>query len=190
MSRSDSEGVTSSQTDPRSDAELLGDVAAGDPDALGLLYDRHAPWLLLRLRRRCADESLVDEVVQDTFLTVWRSAARFSGSEVGGWIWTIGARRLVDALRTTRSRGRVADLIAGHRQPAEPSAEDRALVGIEHGDLASAINRLSPELRSVLQATVLDGLSTKEAAALLGIPRNTVKTRVMRARAQLRQELA
>ena len=173
-----------------SDADLIGDIAAGDTDALGLLYDRHAPWLLLRLRRRCADHSIVDEVVQDTFLAVWRGAGRFSGTEVGGWIWTIAARRLVDALRVTRSRGRLADLLATHRPPAEPSAEDRALVGIEHGDLASAINRLSPELRSVLQATVLDGLTTKEAALLLGIPRNTVKTRAMRARAQLRQELA
>ena len=53
-----------------------------------------------------------------------------------------------------------------------------------------ALNRLAPELQAVLQATVLDGLSTREAAALLGIPAGTVKTRAMRARARLREELA
>jgi RNA polymerase sigma-70 factor (ECF subfamily) len=49
---------------------------------------------------------------------------------------------------------------------------------------------LSPELRAVMQATVLDGLTTREAGRLLGIPTGTVKTRMMRARAALRQELA
>jgi RNA polymerase sigma-70 factor (ECF subfamily) len=63
------------------------------------------------------------------------------------------------------------------------------LLGVEHGDLAGALARLSPELRAVIQATVLDGLSTRETALLLGIPVGTVKTRAMRARRQLREEL-
>jgi RNA polymerase sigma-70 factor (ECF subfamily) len=63
------------------------------------------------------------------------------------------------------------------------------LVGVEHGDLAGALASLSPELRSVVQATVLDGLTTKEAARLLGIPRGTVKSRMARARVELRGAL-
>ena len=70
------------------------------------------------------------------------------------------------------------------------SAEEEVLLSVEYGDLAGALNRLSPELRTVMQATVLDGLTTKEAAHLLGIPRGTVKTRMMRARIQLKEELA
>ena len=62
--------------------------------------------------------------------------------------------------------------------------------GVEHGDLAGALDRLSPELRAVVQATVLDGLSTREAGRLLGIPQGTVKTRMMRARTELRGALA
>ena len=61
---------------------------------------------------------------------------------------------------------------------------------MEYGDLAGALDRLSPELRSVVQATVLDGLTTKEAGQLLGLPTGTVKTRMMRAKAQLREALA
>jgi RNA polymerase sigma-70 factor, ECF subfamily len=171
-----------------SDSLLVAATAAGDRLALEELYGRHAPWLVLRLQRRCADPSLVDEVVQDTFLAVWRGARSFSGTgEVAAWIWGIGIRRLVDALRR---RPAVAVALSSIADPVDVSAEERVLLGVEYGDLGGALNRLSPELRAVVQATVLDGLTTKEAAHLLGIPRGTVKTRMMRARAALREELA
>ncbi len=64
------------------------------------------------------------------------------------------------------------------------------LLGIEHGELGAAMHALSPELRAVMRATVLDGLTTKEAARLLGIPQGTVKTRMLRARQQMREALA
>ena len=69
------------------------------------------------------------------------------------------------------------------------SAEDQLLVGVEYGDLGAALRSLSPELRTVVQATVIDGLTTKEAARLLGLPQGTVKTRVRAAKAQLRGRL-
>lgn len=169
-----------------SDETLLGAVAAGDRAALRLLYERHAPWLTLRLARRCADADAVDDAVQDTFIAVWRSAARYSGEgAVGAWIWGIAIRRLIDALRR-RPR---ADFASESREEFEPSAEEQVLLGVEHGDLGGAIARLSPELRAVVQATILDGLTTREAARLLGIPAGTVKTRAMRARQQLRAEM-
>ena len=96
-------------------------------------------------------------------------------------------RRLIDAIRR-RPRARVPFRTSA---PAvEPSAEEQVLLGVEHGDLGGALDRLSPELRAVVQATVLDGLTTREAGRLLGIPAGTVKTRMMRARIQLREELA
>lgn len=171
----------------RSDAELLAAVAAQDRDALAVLYRRHAPWLALRLGRRCADPALVDETMQDTFVAVWRGARRYAGDgEVAAWIWGIAVRRLVDQLR------RRPAMTLPLREPREVvrSAEEQVLIGVEYGDLAGALNRLSPELRAVVQATVLDGLTTREAATLLGIPAGTVKTRMMRAKAALREELA
>ncbi|MYZ40687.1 MULTISPECIES: sigma factor, partial [unclassified Streptomyces] len=59
----------------RDDGQLLRAVSKGDAEALALLYDRHAGWLLARLTRRCPDAETVREVLQDTFVTVWRSAA-------------------------------------------------------------------------------------------------------------------
>lgn len=70
-----------------------------------------------------------------------------------------------------------------------PALEDELLSGVEYGDLGRAMARLTPELRAVIQATVLDGLTTREAGHLLGIPQNTVKTRVHRAKASLRASL-
>jgi len=172
--------------DARADRELLAGIQAGEGQSLRALYDRHAPWLVLRLARRCADRGLVDEVVQDTFLAVWRKPGAYDGrGEVAAWLWGIGIRRLIDALRRTRARG----FVAGAADVLQPSAEEQVLMGVEHGDLAGALNDLSPELRAVVQATVLDGLTTREAGRLLGIPTGTVKTRMMRAKAQLREGL-
>lgn len=168
-----------------SDAELLGLVADGDGDALRVLYDRHFGWLVLRLRRRCSDEEIVDDAVQDTFLTIWRNAGRFRGEgAVSSWIWGIAVRRLIDLIRRRPKRD-----WAGVADRLEPSAEELVLLGIEYGDLAGVLDRLSPELRAVIRATALDGLSNREAAALLGIPTGTVKTRLMRARRELREAL-
>jgi RNA polymerase sigma factor (sigma-70 family) len=172
----------------RSDAELLRAVAAGDTGALGVLYARHAAWMSVRLQRRCNDHGVVAEVLQDTFVAVWRGAGGFRGEgDVAGWLWGVAIRRLVSRLRL-RGHGAevpVADIVAG----ADVSVEERVLAGVEYGDLGAALGRLSPEMRAVVQATVLDGLTTREAAQLLGVPRNTVKTRLTRAKAQLRRDL-
>lgn len=178
-----------------SDAELLAAIGRERLDALRVLHERHAPWLRARLSRRCADPDAVDTAVQETFVAVWRGAAaryraRGANPDAGAWLWTIAIRKLVSVLR---SRG--SHRIGHGHQLAEygattESAEDLVLLGVEHGDLGAALARLSPELRAVVQATVLDGLTVREAARLLGIPAGTVKTRVMRAKAQLREHLA
>ncbi|WP_225824677.1 RNA polymerase sigma factor [Streptomyces naphthomycinicus] len=179
-------------SETRSDGDLLRAIAADrDRHAFEQLYRRYAPWLTARLRGRCADTGIVDDIVQETFLAIWRGNARYrEDGEVAGWLWRIGSRRLVDALRGDGARGRLRQALARLRHRDEASAEERALAGVEHGDLAGALVRLSPELRAVLQATVVDGLTTREAAVLLGIPPGTVKTRAMRARKQLREALA
>lgn len=176
----------------RTDGELLRAIGDGDRDALHELHDRHAPWVMSRLRRRCADPDVAAEAVQDTFVAVWKAAASWDGrGEPAAWIWGIAIRRLIGVLRTRGRWAPVSDVVssAGNAQTLL-TAEEHVLAGIEHGGLAAAMASLSPELRAVMQATVLDGLTTREAARLLGIPAGTVKTRAMRARAELRGALA
>jgi RNA polymerase sigma-70 factor, ECF subfamily len=172
------------------DAALLRAVAHGDEEALGTLYDRHAGWLTVRLTRRCGTPDVVDHAVQDTFLALWRGAHAYrGGGDVAAFIWGIGIRRLIDAIRRESGSTRRLPWSAAETR-AVTSAEDQVLVGIEHGRLGQALSSLSPELRGAIEATVLDGLTYAEAAVLLGVAEGTVKSRCHRARIALRAVLA
>jgi len=176
-------------TGTRSDAELLQGVADRDLAALRELYDRHSAWLAVRLRRRCNDTEVVADALQDAFVAVWDEAGRFRGDgEAAAWLWGIAVRRLVSRLRRRKDIAFLADLPA-YAGPAVPAAEEQALLSVEYGDLGTAMKKLSPEMRAVMQAVVLDGLTTKEASRALNVPENTVKTRLHRAKAHLRNEL-
>lgn len=170
--------------DELSDRVLLERVTEGDSAALRVLHSRYATLLTTRLSKRSSDPSMVDEAVQDAFVAVWRKPGSYRGEgDVGGWIWGIAIRKLIDQQRKVR-------FPRFERAAVVQSAEDAVLSGIGFGDLGAAMETLSPELMAVVQARVLDGLSTREAARLLGIPTGTVKTRLMRARQVMREQLA
>jgi len=85
------------------DEALVAAVAGGDMSALRELYARHGAWLHARLLRRCNDPEIVVEVVQDTFVTLWKDARRFRHEgEVGAWLWGIAFRRMVSRLRVRK----------------------------------------------------------------------------------------
>ncbi|WP_436844651.1 RNA polymerase sigma factor [Streptomyces wuyuanensis] len=174
------------------EARLVRLVARGDRAAFEELYRRTSPWMAVRLRRRCADEQIVAEVMQETYLAVWRAAGAFVGTAGGGtavgWLWTIAARRLVDAFRRRAHHAEPPPAAAW--RPAAPAAEEEALAATVGGDVGDALRRLAPDLRQVLQAMVLDGLSVRETAVLLGLPEGTVKTRARRARLAMRKALS
>ncbi len=165
-----------------SDLDLIGRIAAGDRSALDEIYRRHAPWLTVRLMRRCGDADIVDTAVQDTFVNVWNQAAKYTPSgEVGAWIWTIGIRRLIDQMRKRPAP-----------TPVEPERLPRVVaeevpLALSHTPLGHAFAQLEPELQAVLAATALDGLTNREAAQLLNIPTGTVKSRLARARSILKE---
>jgi RNA polymerase sigma-70 factor (ECF subfamily) len=164
------------------DGELVARVAGGDVEAFARLHGRHAHWLAARLARRCGDAGVVEEAVQDTFLALWRGAAGYAGrGDVGAWLWGIAVRRLFDGLR--RSPCPWAPL------PSDgwPSTEDpfTALLG---DDVVEGVLAVLPETqRAVVHATIVDDLTMQQTADRLGIPVGTVKTRMMRARAGMRQ---
>ncbi len=176
-------------SEERDDAALVAAAVEGDTGALRELYDRHAPWLLTRLLRRCNDPELAREVVQDTFLVAWRRGASWRGDgEVAGWLWGIAFRTMVSRLRRRHDEVLVPDWDVTDAGTT-PAVEDQVLLGVEYGDLAPALRRLSPEFRAVVQAVVLDGMSTREAGRLLHVREATVRTRLHRAKSQLRRSL-
>src|SRR6476469_3187688 len=146
-----------------SDAMLLAAVGERDLDAMRALYDRHAGWLSVRLARRCNDPDMVADAVQDTFVAVWRKPRGFRGDgDVAAWLWGIAIRRLLSRLRTR------ADIVTVFVTTwLAPSAEDQVLLSVEYGDIGQALARLSPEMRAVVQAVVVDGLSARGAGQVL-----------------------
>lgn len=170
------------------DRALVARIARGDRSALEQLYRRHAAWMTSRLESRCGDPDLADLALQDTFVAVWRSAGRYRGDgPVGAWLWGIAVRRLIDQLRKRRPTPVAPSTL--RRYDGAMTFEDTLVDNGAHGSLGPALRAIDPELRAVLIATAIDGLSTREAARILGIPQGTVKTRLMRARNQLQEIL-
>lgn len=176
------------------EAGLLRRMARGDRAAFEDFYRRTSPWLSARLRRRCADEQIVAEVLQDTYLAVWRGAGSFAGGPADGsalgWLWTVAARRLVDAFRKEGRHQNVVQAVGELAEAGAPGVEEMVLERTFSGTVGDALATLAPELRQVLQAMVLDGLSVHETSVLLGIPEGTVKTRARRARLAMREAMS
>lgn len=173
-----------------SDVALLARVADRDEAALRELFDRHSAWLTLRLRSRSSSEDLVSEALHDTFVAVWKKPKSFRGEgDFGAWLWGIAIRRLISRMRMQAAPSPIAAEVIAAVSPAIASAEDQLLLAVEHGPVGDALRTLSPEMRQALQVTVIDGLTTREAARLLGVPQGTVKSRVRLAKKQMRRQL-
>ncbi|WP_233583895.1 RNA polymerase sigma factor [Micromonospora sp. CV4] len=182
--------VMADRREPPSDAHLVRGIAERDRHACAELYRRYAPWLAARLGHRCADGAVIDDVIQDVFVSIWSRPPRDDVDDVAGWLWRIGYRRLVDLQRGAGLRARLQRRLFGQRLPHEPSAEDSILDALGCGEPAQALSRLPVDQQTALRVTAVDGLTMEEAARLLGVPVGTVKTRVQRARRRLRAELA
>ncbi len=168
------------------DEALLARIARQDRSALEQLYRRNALWLTQRLQTRCSDEDMVDIAIQDTFVAVWKKPGTYRGQgAVAAWLWGIAIRKLIDQMRKTRAIPVAPDTIT----EGAVSFEETFVSSGAHGPLPAALRQLEPDLQAVMVATAIDGLSTKEAARLLGVPQGTVKTRMMRARTQLQEIL-
>lgn len=139
--------------------ELIAAVAGGDDVALRELFSRHAPWLAARLRAvlPAAD---VEDVLQETFLAVWRGAAGYRRDGAGGWLWGIARRQ---AALWLRRRGRAeavppALAVADAQQPVDP-----AELAVSRAELADALEALGPQ-----------GSPQRETWQPLGVPTTNV----------------
>jgi RNA polymerase sigma-70 factor (ECF subfamily) len=174
-----------------SDAQLIAAVAAADLDALGQLFERHEPALRRYLGRLGASATDADDLVQATFIEVLRAAKRFDPQQAAApWLFgiaTMMARRQRRSLM--RSARRFAEWTQLTRREAPPTP-----AAIAEGDalerrFAAALARLSPKKREVFSLVTLEGFSGEAAAAALGVPINTIWTRLHHARVELRKAL-
>ncbi|HVC33897.1 MAG TPA: RNA polymerase sigma factor [Chloroflexota bacterium] len=173
---------------PVADAErrVLDRIAHGDRNALAELYARHQAVLFRYLVQLTGDHGLAEEVLQDTLVAVWRSAASFEGrSTVQTWLIGIARRQAHNNLR--RRTLPLADVAELEVVPAnEPDPQDAVLASAEREELAAAIKCLAPVHREALTLAFVNGLSYREMATVLGIPEGTVKSRLSNAKRALR----
>jgi RNA polymerase sigma-70 factor (ECF subfamily) len=174
------------------DDALIAALAGGDDTALRELFTRHAPWLAARLRAilPAAD---VEDVLQESFLAVWRGARRYrpEGS-AGGWLWGITRRQAALWLRRRGPQGvPLATLDALACAGGQP-ADDPAEAAVSRAELAAAVRALGPEgstAQEVWRLMYLEDRPVTEVAGLMGVPEGTVKSRAHRVRQLMRAVL-
>jgi RNA polymerase sigma-70 factor, ECF subfamily len=173
-----------------SDERLIERIAAGNRLAMHLLYARHHVRIFRFAIRIVHDEGLAEDVVNEVFLKVWRKAGTFAGrSQVSTWLlaitrhkaWEIARRRSTDRLDDDAYEG-VAD--------TSDSPESSVCKKQNGSILLDCLSNLPPRQREIIDLVYYHEKSIDEAAAILGVPRNTVKTRMFYARRRLAQLLA
>jgi RNA polymerase sigma-70 factor, ECF subfamily len=172
----------------RTDAELIGLIAGGDRRAFEELYRRYARSVLGIALRRIGDRGRAEDVTQDTFASVWRSAGRYDPArgQATSWLYTVARNAIVDGLRR-RPPPTVAnppEVAAGDPGPAD-AAESEWVSWRVH----RAVESLPEQERSLVELAYWSGLSQSEIADYVGLPLGTVKTRTRAALRRLADEL-
>ena len=173
----------------RDEAALVARLAAGDRDeALAGLYDAYGARLYALGVHLLHDRSLAEDLVQETFVRLWRSAGRYDPerSSVRTFVYTLARRAAVDLWR----RSSRMPVTAADAAEMEDTIGGAAFDEVVHRlDVGEALDSLSPAHREVLDLQYHGDLTQRQVAERLGIPLGTVKTRTFHALRALSREL-
>jgi RNA polymerase sigma-70 factor (ECF subfamily) len=175
------------------DEELMQLVAEDDSAAFGIVYERHAEAACSLAMRMCGRQAIAEDVVQEAFLSLWRSATSYDPmrGSVRTWVLGIVHHRAIDALRrgVVQDRGRVSDegieeqLEAAERTDQEVGRRDEAR------EVRAALEGLPPEQSRVIELAYYGGLTHSEIAAMLDTPVGTIKGRMRLGLQKMRSQL-
>jgi RNA polymerase sigma-70 factor, ECF subfamily len=167
------------------DEALVGRIAVGDQLAMRTLYARHRIRVFRFIRQVVKHPTLAEDLVSDVFLDVWRHAGRFENrSLVGTWLLSIARHKALSALRKKHEE----ELEPGMAESMIDTADDpeAAIARKDRGAaLRACITQLSADHREIITLVYYHERSVEEVAEIIGIPRNTVKTRMFYARKRL-----
>lgn len=168
-----------------SDADDWPLALAGQGEAFGRVFDRHRDRVFRHVVRLVATPSDADDAVAITFLEAWRrrDSVRFVDDSALPWL-LVTATNVSSTLRRSARRHRS---LLDHLPPEPPSPDHADL--LDDGDAHFALRSLSTADQRVITLCILHGLPEKDAAAVLGVPPGTVKSRLSRAKARLAAQL-
>ena len=168
--------------------ELSNRLARGDRLALSALFEAYGGMVLATVLRLLHNRAEAEEVVQETFLDVWRRASHYQPERAAfsTWVITIAKTRAIDRLRTNDSRARTAEALKAESTEAQTPNLDSVADGPK---LKACLAALSGEQRSTLELAYFQGLSQSEIAERTGTPLGTVKTRTRQALRKLSELL-
>ena len=169
-----------------SDAELLRQASAGNPAALGTLYDRHASVMMSVAYRILSDRGDAEDLVHDTFVEAWQRADSYDAgrASVRSWLLLRTRSRAIDRLRRRQHRSTESEPAP---EPVTPADQPERLA--EQQRAWDALAQLAAEHRSVLEKSYFQGLSCKAIAQLDALPEGTVKSRLAAGVNKLREAL-
>lgn len=162
-------------------AGLLRLSARGDEAAFATLYDAMSARVYGLLLRVVRDPAQAEEVTQETFLEIWRTASRFDpsrGSAVA-WMLTITHRKGVDRVRSAEAASRRDATYHRETEPVERDVTaEAATASLEAGRVRQALETLTPTQREAVELAYLGGYTHTEVATMLELPLGTAKTRI------------
>ena len=172
-----------------SDEALIGRIASGDKVAMQVLFARHHVRVYRFVLRLARDATIAEDLISEVFLDVWRQAGRFEArSAVSTWLLAIARYKALSALRRRPDEALDEEAVAAIEDPA-----DDPEVAIQKKDkgavLRECLTKLSAEHREIIDLVYYHEKSVEEVAEIVGIPENTVKTRMFYARKRLSELL-
>ncbi|WP_047864999.1 sigma-70 family RNA polymerase sigma factor [Rubrobacter aplysinae] len=163
------------------DEDLISLVEAGDAEALAGLYDRHGRSAYSLAYRMMGERQSAEDLVQDSFIKVWRSARSYRAERgsVRTWILSITHNRGIDHLRSTASRRRTQERVEGSAETTQQSeAFAETWRNSQRSQVQEALKTLPEEQLKILELAYYSGYTHAEIAEMLDLPLGTVKGRM------------
>lgn len=175
------------------DRELLHAVAGRDREAFQQLYVRHSAMLFALALKILSDRAEAEDVLQDAFIQVWKTAGSFDegrGKPLG-WFIMLVRSRAIDRLRSRKARTRLTESVAKDGAPgaATTTPADEVLASEAQRAVCNALNALPTDQRVPIEMAYFGGLTQFEIAQQLSQPLGTVKTRIRTGMIHLREQL-
>ena len=164
------------------DEELMGLVRDGEVGAFEVIFDRHASAAFSLAYRMCGRRAAAEDIVQDAFLSLWRSGGGYDPrrGSVRSWVLSVVHNRAIDAFRRQGSRDRrdVADEGIAERLPAPDATDAEVERRDDARQVRTALDELPPDQRRVIELAYFGGFTHNQIAEMLDLPPGTVKGRM------------